>query len=112
MHYAAPCQHACALLIARADNVTFAGPQLTIADEGAAARRIVIKPGGFMDAVVWNPWTEKSKALGDFGDDEFRNMVCVEPANAAMWLSGSSVDIAPGTTWAAQQSVYVEPPAA
>lgn len=22
--------------------------------------------------VVWNPWSEKAKAMGDFGDDEVR----------------------------------------
>ncbi len=31
------------------------------------------------DVVVWNPWVEKSKRLDDFGDDEYHNMICVEP---------------------------------
>jgi len=33
------------------------------------------------DVVVWNPWIDKSKRMADFGDDEFRTMVCVEPGN-------------------------------
>lgn len=32
--------------------------------------------------VVWNPWIEKSKAMADFGDDEWVETVCVEPCNA------------------------------
>lgn len=29
--------------------------------------------------VLWNPWIQKSKLLKDFGDEEFKNMVCFEP---------------------------------
>ncbi|KDO27673.1 hypothetical protein SPRG_07303 [Saprolegnia parasitica CBS 223.65] len=31
------------------------------------------------DAVVWNPWTDKAHGLGDFGDEEYPQMLCVEP---------------------------------
>jgi len=31
------------------------------------------------DVVLWNPWVDKSKRMVDFGDDEYHNMVCVEP---------------------------------
>ncbi len=30
------------------------------------------------DTVVWNPWAENAKKLSDFGDEEYKNMVCVE----------------------------------
>eukprot|EP00948_MAST-09A_sp_MAST-9A-sp1_P000540 g540.t1 len=32
-----------------------------------------------VDVVVWNPYINKSKRMGDFGDDEWQEMVCVEP---------------------------------
>jgi glucose-6-phosphate 1-epimerase len=32
-----------------------------------------------VSAVVWNPFIEKSKKMEDFGDDEYHDMVCVEP---------------------------------
>ena len=44
------------------------------------------------DAVVWNPWVVKAKGMADFGDDEFRQMLCVEPAVAA----SGAVEVAAG----------------
>ena len=32
---------------------------------------------------MWNPWKEKAAAMSDFGDDEYPNMVCVEPGFVA-----------------------------
>lgn len=29
--------------------------------------------------VVWNPYKEKAAAMGDFGDDQYVDMICVEP---------------------------------
>ena len=31
--------------------------------------------------VVWNPWIAKARAMPDFGDDEWPEMVCVETCN-------------------------------
>ncbi|KAL5214466.1 hypothetical protein ABZP36_003618 [Zizania latifolia] len=43
-------------------------------------RTFVVRKGGLPDAVVWNPWDKKAKALSDFGDDDYKRMVCVEAA--------------------------------
>eukprot|EP00550_Attheya_septentrionalis_P001750 CAMPEP_0198281550 /NCGR_PEP_ID=MMETSP1449-20131203/1464_1 /TAXON_ID=420275 /ORGANISM="Attheya septentrionalis, Strain CCMP2084" /LENGTH=308 /DNA_ID=CAMNT_0043977363 /DNA_START=83 /DNA_END=1009 /DNA_ORIENTATION=+ len=32
-----------------------------------------------MSVVVWNPFIEKAKGMGDFGDDQYHDMICVEP---------------------------------
>ncbi|MBI3856884.1 MAG: D-hexose-6-phosphate mutarotase [Planctomycetes bacterium] len=32
--------------------------------------------------VIWNPWINKARAMPDFGDDEWPQMLCVETANA------------------------------
>ena len=29
--------------------------------------------------VQWNPWVAKSRRMVDFGDEEYRSMVCIEP---------------------------------
>ena len=45
------------------------------------ARRIDVTADGSGNAVVWNPWIAKAVAMADFGDDEWRRMVCVETCN-------------------------------
>ncbi len=55
-------------------------------------RRIRIAKRGSRSTVVWNPWIEKAAKMGDFGDNGYLNMVCVESANAA----DDVVTIAPG----------------
>ncbi|XP_063432561.1 uncharacterized protein LOC134714854 [Mytilus trossulus] len=39
---------------------------------------VLIKTQNFPDIVVWNPWADKAKAMADFGDDEYKTMLCVE----------------------------------
>jgi len=46
-------------------------------------RRIRVAKTGSRSTVVWNPWVAKSRAMPDFGDDEWPGMICVETANAA-----------------------------
>ena len=45
-------------------------------------------------AIVWNPWSERASELADFGDEEWRTMVCVEGAN----VREAAVTVAPGET--------------
>ena len=56
------------------------------------ARRITIAKGGSRSTVVWNPWIAKARSMPDFGDDEWRGMVCVETAN----VGEAAVTIRPG----------------
>jgi glucose-6-phosphate 1-epimerase len=39
---------------------------------------VKLEKENFPDTVVWNPWIEKAKAMADFGDDEYKEMICVE----------------------------------
>jgi len=41
--------------------------------------KIKVSRKGLPDVVFWNPWIEKAKAMSDFNDDGYKNMVCVEP---------------------------------
>lgn len=62
------------------------------ADDGAGTRVVqivdeghgtfVVEKKNLADAVLWNPWVDKAKATADFGDEEYHNMVCLEPAQA------------------------------
>jgi glucose-6-phosphate 1-epimerase len=42
--------------------------------------------------IVWNPWQQGAASLADLGDDEWRQMTCVEASN----ILGSAVSLAPG----------------
>jgi glucose-6-phosphate 1-epimerase len=53
-----------------------------ILDPGLA-RRLVVEKTGSASTVVWNPWTTKSQQMPDFGNDEYRSMLCVESGNVA-----------------------------
>jgi len=55
-------------------------------------RKISIVSNSSANAVVWNPWIEKSKRLSQFGDLSFKKMLCVESANVGC----DSVALQPG----------------
>jgi glucose-6-phosphate 1-epimerase len=57
-------------------------------------RRIKIEKSNSATTVLWNPWIEKARKMADFGDEEWRNMLCIETANAA----DNAVILAPGDT--------------
>ena len=56
--------------------------EIVINDKGND-RQIIITSEGSSTGIVWNPWVEQSSDMGDFGDDEYKNMICVETANTA-----------------------------
>ena len=55
-------------------------------------RRIRTEKKNSITTVVWNPWETGAKALSDLGDDEWRQMACVEASN----ILGAAVELAPG----------------
>ncbi|KAL5549271.1 hypothetical protein UlMin_004502 [Ulmus minor] len=67
-------------------------------------RTFVIRKDGLPDAVVWNPWDKKAKAMTDFGDDEYKHMVCVEAAAVE-----KSITLKPGEEWRGRQEISAVP---
>ncbi len=61
-------------------------------DDPVLRRRIRVAKENSRTTVVWNPWVQKAHALSDFADDEWRQMICVETANAG----DAAVELAPG----------------
>jgi len=53
-----------------------------VIDDESLGRKIRIASRGCSTAVVWNPWSEIAASMGDLNDDDYRNMICVETANA------------------------------
>ena len=67
--------------------------------EGVAVR------GGSRTTVVWNPWIDKARQLADFGDDEYRGMICVETATAFE----NAVTLGAGASHVMSATVEVQP---
>lgn len=58
-------------------------------------RRIRVEKEGSASTVVWNPWIAKSQQMPDFGNEEYKKMVCVESGNVA----ANEIKLPPGQTW-------------
>lgn len=43
---------------------------------------ITVAGAGSSSTVIWNPWVEKSRRLGHFPEEGYREMLCIETANA------------------------------
>jgi len=55
-------------------------------------RKIRIEKQGSASTVVWNPWINKSRQMHDFGDKEYKRMICVESGNVGC----NSISLPPG----------------
>lgn len=67
-------------------------------------RRVINEKSNSHSTVVWNPWVDKSKALPDFGDDEWQGMVCIETCN----VKRNAVTLPPGKTHVLEARIRVE----
>ncbi|KAJ2725183.1 hypothetical protein GGI07_001445 [Coemansia sp. Benny D115] len=52
--------------------------------EGAG---VEVKRFNFEDVVFWNPWADKAREMSDFGDEEYKEMVCVEAGTVTNKIS-------------------------
>jgi glucose-6-phosphate 1-epimerase len=73
-------------------------------DDPGLKRRIVVRKDHSRSTIVWNPWIAKARAMPDFGDDEWRGMVCVETAN----VGSAAVTLHPGEQHRMTVSLAVE----
>lgn len=74
-------------------------------DDPAKARKIQVSKDNSRATVVWNPWIAKSKAMPDFGDEEWPGMICVETCNVA----ALSIQLQPGQQHIMTTRVRVQP---
>lgn len=69
-------------------------------------RTIRVSKAGSQSTVVWNPWQEKAQGMGDFPDDGYKTMVCVETTNAT---AQDTVTLTPQATHQLTTKISVEP---
>ncbi|KAH9315933.1 hypothetical protein KI387_024560, partial [Taxus chinensis] len=84
------------------DRVYLSTPQSVAVTDHEKKRTFVLRKNGFPDAAVWNPWDKKSKAMVDFGDEEYTRMVCIEAAAVE-----KAIALKPGEEWTGRQELEV-----
>lgn len=57
-----------------------------------------------LNEVVWNPWDKKSKTMSDLGDDEYKQMLCVDGAAIE-----KPITLKPGEEWTGRLEIAVVP---
>ncbi len=72
-----------------------------VLNDPVLGRKLEISKLGSANTVVWNPWVAKSAAMGDFGDDEWTGMICIEAANAL----DNAIQLLPGQTHTLRQRI-------
>lgn len=89
---------------AEVDKIYLSTPTKIAILDHERKRTFVIRKDGLPDAVVWNPWDKKAKALADFGDEEYKHMLCVEPSAIE-----KPITIKPGEEWRGRQELSAVP---
>jgi glucose-6-phosphate 1-epimerase len=57
---------------------------VTVSEDGKQVFEIV--RDNLENVVVWNPWIEKAKGMGDFEPkDGYKQMICVEAGQVGAW---------------------------
>ncbi|CAG8775143.1 8627_t:CDS:2, partial [Acaulospora morrowiae] len=68
-----------------------------------ASGNFILKKINLKDTVVWNPWVDRARNFSDFGDEEYKQMVCVEPGTV------SYITLNSGETWEGGQILSITP---
>ena len=80
------------VIVSETDRVYLNTTAPCVLNDPANGRRVGINKAGSQSTVVWNPWIAKSKAMVDFGDEEWNGMICIETCN----LGKDRVELNPG----------------
>uniref|UniRef100_A0A5B7BNI1 glucose-6-phosphate 1-epimerase n=1 Tax=Davidia involucrata TaxID=16924 RepID=A0A5B7BNI1_DAVIN len=67
-------------------------------------RTFLIRREGLPDVVVWNPWEKRSKSMVDLGDEEYKQMLCVDGAAIE-----KPITLKPGEEWTSRLELSVVP---
>ena len=75
------------------------GKAVTVLEGGK--KTFTVTRDNFSNVVVWNPWVDKSKGMGDFEPkDGYKNMLCIEPGSVNGWTT-----LEPGDAFEGAQTI-------
>ncbi|CAM0953712.1 unnamed protein product [Alopecurus aequalis] len=86
------------------DRVYVSSPNVIAVLDHEKKRTFVIRKEGLPDTVVWNPWEKKSKMMVDFGDEEYKETLCVDAAAAERQIT-----LKPGEEWTGKLELSAVP---
>ncbi|KAK7850010.1 putative glucose-6-phosphate 1-epimerase [Quercus suber] len=86
------------------DRVYLSSPNVIAVLDHEKKRTYVIRKEGLPDSAVWNPWDKKSKSMVDFGDEEYKQMLCVDGAAIE-----KPITLKPGEEWTGRLQLSVVP---
>ncbi|KAJ4711952.1 Glucose-6-phosphate 1-epimerase [Melia azedarach] len=84
------------------DRVYLSSSDMIAVFDHERKRTFVIHKEGLPDVVVWNPWERKSKSMADFGDEEYKQMLCVDGAAIE-----KPITLKPGEEWTGRLELSV-----
>uniref|UniRef100_A0A0E0G273 glucose-6-phosphate 1-epimerase n=1 Tax=Oryza nivara TaxID=4536 RepID=A0A0E0G273_ORYNI len=87
-----------------AEKVYLSAPPKIVIIDHDKKRTFELRKEGLPDVVVWNPWDRKAKTILDFGEEEYKCMLCVGAANAE-----KPITLRPGEEWQGRQEISVVP---
>ncbi|GMF62829.1 unnamed protein product [Phytophthora fragariaefolia] len=94
-------------ITAETDSIYYNAPSPLVVS--SSNRKVTIDKAGLIgsttqktDAVIWNPWVERSKTFKDFGAEEYINMLAVEPGRVSKKQA-----LPVGQTYTLQQTITV-----
>jgi len=87
------------------DRVYLDAPETVEIIDPSLGRKIRVEKSGGLSTVVWNPWIDKSARLPDFGNEEYRRMICVESGN----VGRNQVSLPPGQSSALKVKLICNP---
>ncbi|XP_058225700.1 putative glucose-6-phosphate 1-epimerase isoform X2 [Rhododendron vialii] len=86
------------------DRLYLSSPNVIAVLDHERKRTYVIRKEGLPDVVVWNPWEKKSRAMSDFGDEEYKQMLCVNGAAIQ-----KPITLKPGEEWTGRLELTAVP---
>jgi glucose-6-phosphate 1-epimerase len=92
-------------IVAETDRVYLGTGAAVDIHDPTLRRRIQISKQHSQATVVWNPWSERARAMNDLRDDDWTRMVCVEACN----VGPSAIGLQPGQHHAMTLVVAVSP---
>lgn len=85
-------QHGPIVIVSETDRVYLNTRAALELQDPVLERRVHVAKANSLTTVVWNPWVAKARALSDFGDDEWKQMICLETCNVGEF----AIELAPG----------------